>query len=92
LGFDREIHLEKFRRTLLGLSDTIQRSVLADIVKLKLELEATKIENLKLHKRLWNAPPTDSLDKIDSPRTGIERMLLQLQNANGNMDLSRGGV
>jgi hypothetical protein len=94
LRFDRAIHLEKFRFTLLGLSDAMQRSVEADIVKLnldfvklKLELEATKIENLKLHKRVWNESPSDSLDKIDSPRTGIQRMLLQLQNANGNSDL-----
>jgi hypothetical protein len=53
-----------------------------DIKKLQVELGAAKHEITRVHKALWTNHNSDSLDHVESPRSGLQSMLLQLQNAN----------
>jgi hypothetical protein len=53
-----------------------------NIKTLQVELGAAKHEITRIHEELWTAHTSDSLDHVESPRPGLQSMLLELQNAN----------
>jgi hypothetical protein len=53
-----------------------------DIKRLQVELGAAQHEITRIRHALWTTHSSDSLDHVESPRSGLQSMLLQLQNAN----------